>query len=71
LDTYTEEDCLVWPQWEKKHLTPKRLVTSKSGEVWTGEVGVGRPLRGRRKTGKRNCWRADWEGDNDWIVKRD
>jgi hypothetical protein len=24
---------------------------------------------GRRNV-MRNCWRADWEGDNDWTVKK-
>jgi hypothetical protein len=22
------------------------------------------------RNGMRNCWRADWEGDNDWTVKK-
>jgi hypothetical protein len=23
-----------------------------------------------RRNGMRNCWRADWERDNDWTVKK-
>jgi hypothetical protein len=23
-----------------------------------------------RKNGLRNCWRAEWEGDKDWTVKK-
>ena len=32
-DTYTAEDCLVWPQWEKMHLTLERLESPGSGEA--------------------------------------
>ena len=32
--THTAEDCLVWSQWEKKHLTLERL-------EWGGLVGFG------------------------------
>lgn len=32
--TYTEEDCLVWPQGEKMHINLKRIETPGSGEVW-------------------------------------
>jgi hypothetical protein len=32
-DTYTAEDCLVWPQWEKMGLTLEILEALRSGEV--------------------------------------
>jgi hypothetical protein len=35
---YTE-DCLVWPQWEKKHLTLEKLEAAGNGKAWQG-VGV-------------------------------
>jgi hypothetical protein len=37
--TYTAEDCQVWVQSEKMHLTFKRLETSGSLEAWWGEGG--------------------------------
>jgi hypothetical protein len=37
-DTYTAENCLVWPQSEK-YLTLERLETAGNGEAWQG-VGV-------------------------------
>jgi hypothetical protein len=39
-DTYTVEDCLVWPQWEKMHLTLERLEVPGSGEIWWGGAGL-------------------------------
>ena len=33
-NTYTVEDCLVWPQWKKMHLTLERLEAPRSGEAW-------------------------------------
>ena len=67
-DTYTAEDCLVWPQWEKTlHLTLERLEVPGSGEAWWW---WGRhPLGDRKKDGMRNCGRADWEDGNSWSVK--
>jgi hypothetical protein len=35
-DTYTAEDCLVWPQWEKMHLNLQRLETQGLGRFATG-----------------------------------
>ena len=53
-DTYTTEDCLLWPHWEKTHLTLRRHErpqwVRRSGRE--GVVGWGHPLgdrgRGRR-----------------------
>ena len=33
-NTYTAEDCQVWTQLEKVHLTLKRFVATGSREVW-------------------------------------
>jgi hypothetical protein len=35
-DTYTAEDCLVWSQWEKTHLSPKKLEDPGIGKIWGG-----------------------------------
>ena len=35
-NTYTAEDCWVWTQSEKMHLTLKRLEALGSGQVWWG-----------------------------------
>jgi hypothetical protein len=58
-DTYTAEDCLVWPQSEKICLTLERLEALGSGEAgkWGGiflEMG--------RRSGMRNCGRGDGPG---------
>lgn len=39
-DPYKIEICLVWPQWEKLHLTPESARTPGSGEAWWGACGV-------------------------------
>jgi hypothetical protein len=36
--TYTAEDCLIWPQWEKMDLTLERLEAGGNGET---RMGVG------------------------------
>jgi hypothetical protein len=56
--TYTAEDCLVWPQLKKMHLTLEKL------EVWWGrgrEVGTSYWRKGRRN-GMRYYWKPDQEG---------
>jgi hypothetical protein len=54
--TYVAEVCLVWLQWEKTNLIPKRLEAPGKGEVWCvwehSLGGMGKeewehPLRGK------------------------
>jgi hypothetical protein len=49
-NTYTAEDCRVWIQSEKMHLTLKRLEVPESLEVsWgVGHLGGGDRWAGRR-----------------------
>ena len=68
-NTYTAEDCLVWPQWEKMHLTLERLGASGNGEVWQGvgvRVWVWRCLLGDR--GGRMGW-GTVGGQNGRVIK--
>jgi hypothetical protein len=66
-DTYTAEDCLVWPQSDKMYLTLKRLEGPRSGEGYS--VGGGILWKtGEGTNGIRNCERADQ--DIDWTVKK-
>ena len=39
-DTYTAEDCLVWTQWERNHLTLERFEALGSGEAWQGQRNI-------------------------------
>ena len=55
---YSQEDCLVWLQWEKMHLTLERLDMLRWG-ILRGP----NPLRGERKrTQERDSLRRDWKG---------
>jgi hypothetical protein len=64
-NTHTAEDCQVWVQSEKMHLTLKRLEAPGSLEVWWGGGWrVGRRYR------MRNSQREDWEGNKIWRVKK-
>jgi hypothetical protein len=36
MDTYTAEDCLVWHQREKTHITLEGLETPGNEEAWQG-----------------------------------
>jgi hypothetical protein len=36
--TYTAEDCLIWPQWEKMHLTLNKLDPGTGDAWWGGEA---------------------------------
>ena len=67
----TAEDCWVWPQREKRHLTLERLEAPGSGEVWWNRVGCGNILL--------EMWGEVWNGeqlgsglggDEDWAVKK-
>ena len=59
--THTAEDCLVWSQWEKKHLTLERL-------EWGGLVGFGEEADILLETGRgrMGCGR----GDRKWAMAR-
>ena len=53
------------------HLTLERLEAPGSGEGWRCVQGVGTSSwREGRRNGISNCWMAEWEGDNDWTVKK-
>jgi hypothetical protein len=62
------------------HLTLEKLAAPGNEEVWwgwgwgVGGVGVGGGdilLEMGRRNGIRICQRVDWEGDNDWAIKKD
>jgi hypothetical protein len=69
--TYTGENCLVWPQWEKIHLTLEKLEAPGCGQVWWGggegrgillETEMGRGLMGWKMVGEGRPggeWRLD------------
>jgi hypothetical protein len=70
--TYTEEDCLVWPQWEKTSLTLKRLEGPGSGEgcrhpLKDRELGAAGGLGG--KEWDEELWEGGLGGSNDWTIK--
>jgi hypothetical protein len=77
--TYTAENCLIWPQWAKMHLTLQGLEAPGSGEVWWGGVGGWRHPLGHkegREAGRKSCEMeivqgANQDGDEDWTVKKD
>jgi hypothetical protein len=50
----------------------ERLEAPGLRKTWQGiKVGArGHPLGDRRRNRMRNCWRVDWEEDNDWVVKK-
>jgi hypothetical protein len=67
-DTYTAKDCLVWPQWEKTHRTPRNLRPQglgRSGDcvVWISYWRWARRYRMRKSQG------TEWEWDNYLTVK--
>jgi hypothetical protein len=64
-NTYTAEDCQVWIQSEKIHLSLKRMEAPWSGEVWWGRDGG---WAGGRN-GMWNSQRVDQEGNKIWSVK--
>jgi hypothetical protein len=67
-NTYTAEDCLVWPKWEKMRL--ERLKAQGVGRPCRG-WGGGHPLGNRgRRNGMRDCGRVDQEWGNDWTLKK-
>jgi hypothetical protein len=41
---YTVEDCLVWTQSEKMHLTPLRLGAPGGMEIWWGVCVGGKDI---------------------------
>jgi hypothetical protein len=61
-DTYTAEDCLIWPQWEKRCLTLKRLEEQRG--LVGGELNILLETAGRRN-GITNCGKVDQERGND------
>ena len=38
-ERYTAEDCLVWPQRERKYLALEKLEVPGNGEAWQGVWG--------------------------------
>jgi hypothetical protein len=62
---YTAEDCQVWTQSEKMHLTLLKLEAPGSGEGGRGEGGWEHPHgdSGERRYGMWNSKRVDWKGE--------
>jgi hypothetical protein len=61
-NTYAAEDCLLWPQWEKMHLTLKRIEARGNGKAWCGSWRV-----------RVSSWRWDWGvggGSMEWGAVR-
>ena len=50
--TYIAEDCLVWPQWEKMHLTLERLEVPGTEEAWWWWWGHNLGDRGEEEWGE-------------------
>jgi hypothetical protein len=66
LGTYTAEDCLVWPQWERMCLILWRFDTPGKRDAW--EVGE-HPLKGKRE-GVNNSGREYQKQGNIWNVSK-
>jgi hypothetical protein len=67
-DTYTAEDCLVWPQWEKSHITHERLEAPGSEKAWTGQGILLETVERWNKM--RNCGSVDQEVGNKKIKNK-
>ena len=57
--TYTKEDCLVWPQWEKMNINLQKLEAPGNGAAWCVHGGT----RWKHLADKGGKWDEElWEG---------
>jgi hypothetical protein len=66
--TYTAEDCLVWPQWEKMCLILERLEAPRKGGDWEG--GEHPPGGKGKKEQEEELWKWGLGGANRWNVNK-
>jgi hypothetical protein len=48
-DMFFGMSCLVWPQWERKHLAPRRLDVPGCGDMGGGAGGGGNDSSAQRE----------------------